>query len=48
MYVLSCNKGLDRIYGVDLEFNVIREHTIQAFNQWHKDRMGLTQDKRTS
>ena len=39
MYVLSFEENTDRIYGVDLDFKIIREHTIKAFNCWDKDRM---------
>lgn len=46
MYVLSFEENTDRIYGVDLDFKIIREHTIKAFNCWHKDRMGLVQEWR--
>lgn len=46
MYVLSFKDNIDRIYGVDLELNIIREHTIKAFNCWHKDRMGLVPEWR--
>lgn len=46
LYVLSYNQNDDRIYGVDLNFNVVREHTIKAFNAWHRDRMGFTVDWR--
>lgn len=41
MYVLSCNECVDRIYGVDTDFNLIREHTLKAYEAWHKDRMGF-------
>lgn len=46
MYVLSEDSTDDRIYGVDLNFDIIREHTIKAFKEWHNDRMGFTQDWR--
>ena len=46
LYVLSYDANDDRIYGVDLNFDVVREHTIKAFNAWHKDRMGFTIDWR--
>ena len=46
MYVLSFEENTDRIYGVDLDFKIIRKHTIKAFNCWHKDRMGLVQEWR--
>ena len=46
MYVLSFKDNIDRIYGVDLELNIIREHTIKAFNCWHNDRMGLVPEWR--
>lgn len=46
MYVLSFKDNIDRIYGVDLDFKIIREHTIKAFNCWHSDRMGLVQEWR--
>lgn len=46
MYVLSFEDNVGRIYGVDLDFNIIREHTVKAFNCWHKDRMGLVQEWR--
>lgn len=42
MYILSGNSNNDRIYEVDLNFDIVREHTIKAFNDWHKDRMGFT------
>ena len=42
VYVLSQNENEDRIYGVDLDFHIVRSHTIRAFQQWYKDRMGLT------
>lgn len=41
MYVLSSNESVDRIYGVDTDFNLIREHTLKAYEAWHKDRMGF-------
>ena len=46
IYVLSAEKNDDRIYAIDLDFNIIREHTIKAFKAWHKDRMGFTIDWR--
>lgn len=46
MYVLSFKDNINRIYGVDWDFKIIREHTIKAFNCWHKDRMGLVQEWR--
>ncbi len=46
MYVLSYSENVDRIYGIDPNFNIIKEHTLKAFNQWHKDRMGFVQDWR--
>lgn len=46
MYVLSYSENVDRIYGIDPDFNIIKEHTVKAFNQWHKDRMGFVQDWR--
>lgn len=42
IYTLSAEKNDDRIYAVDLDFNIIKEHTIKAFKAWHKDRMGFT------
>lgn len=42
IYVLSNERNEDRIYGVDLDFKIIREHTVKAFNDWHKDRMGFS------
>lgn len=41
MYVLSTDESIDRIYGVDTDFNLIREHTLKAYEAWHKDRMGF-------
>lgn len=41
MYVLSADQNDDRIYGVDIDFNIVREHTTKAFKAWHKDRMGF-------
>ena len=46
VYVLSENESEDRIYGVDLNFNIIREHTLNAFNTWKSDRQGYTRDWR--
>ncbi len=46
MYVLSFNDKSDRIYGVDLNFDIIRDHTIKAFNCWRKDRMGFSSEWR--
>lgn len=46
MYVLSFNKNVDRIYGVDLNFDIIREHTVKAFRSWHNDRMGFVSEWR--
>lgn len=42
IYVLSAEQHDDRIYAVDLDFDIIKEHTLKAFNSWHKDRMGFT------
>lgn len=41
MYVLSTNEINDRLYGVDTDFNLIREHTLKAYKAWHNDRMGF-------
>lgn len=41
LYVLSAKADDDRIYSVDLNFDVVREHTLKAFTAWHKDRMGF-------
>ncbi|MGN8802691.1 BsaWI family type II restriction enzyme [Segatella copri] len=46
MYVLSYKENCDRIYAVDLDFKIIKEHTLKAYNQWHKDRMGFKQSWR--
>ncbi len=46
MYVLSSVTNDDRIYGVDLDFNLVREHTMKAFSDWHRDRMGFSQEWR--
>lgn len=48
LYVLSYETNDDRIYGVDLNFDIVREHTIKAFNAWQKDRMGFTIDWRAN
>lgn len=41
MYVLSASESMDRLYGIDTDFNIVREHTIKAYEAWHKDRMGF-------
>ena len=41
MYVLSAKSNNDRIYSVDTDFSIVREHTVKAFTAWHKDRMGF-------
>ena len=41
IYVLSSLLDNDRIYAVDLDFEIFRSHALKAFNVWHKDRMGL-------
>lgn len=41
MYVMSTNQIEDRIYGIGSDFNLIREHTVKAYEAWHKDRMGF-------
>lgn len=41
VYVLSFNEHSNRIYGIDLDFSIIRCHTLQAFKTWHQDRMGF-------
>ncbi len=41
MYVMSTDKTEDRIYGIDTDFKLIREHTLKAYGAWHKDRMGF-------
>lgn len=46
IYVLSYDENDDRIYGIDMDFNVVREHTIKAFETWHYDRMGFDIDWR--
>lgn len=48
MYVLSENTTLDRIYAVDLDFDIIKRHTNQAFEKWDKDRNGFTSDWRAN
>lgn len=42
VYVLSAEKNEDRIYAVDPNFEIVKEHTIKAFNAWHDDRMGFS------
>jgi len=46
MYVLSNDTNIDRLYGVDTAFNIVREHTLKAYEAWHKDRMGFGQSWR--
>lgn len=46
IYVLSYDEDDDRIYGVDMDFEKVREHTLKAFNTWYNDRMGFTLDWR--
>ena len=46
MYVLSTAECMDRIYGVDTDFKIVREHTVKAYEAWHKDRMGFGQNWR--
>ena len=46
LYVLSAETNDDRIYGVGIDFDIVRQHTVKAFNLWHKDRMGFSQDWR--
>ncbi len=41
MYVLSTTESVDRLYGVDTDFNVVKDHTLKAYEAWHKDRMGF-------
>ncbi len=41
MYVLSASESIDRLYGIDTDFNIVREHTLKAYEAWHKDRMGF-------
>ncbi|MCQ2344807.1 MAG: BsaWI family type II restriction enzyme [Paludibacteraceae bacterium] len=48
MYVLSENTTLDRIYAMDLDFDIIKRHTEQAFEKWDKDRNGFTSDWRAN
>lgn len=43
IYVLSASEDNDRIYAVDVDFDVVRRHSINAFNAWHSDRMGFCQ-----
>lgn len=46
MYVLSSNENIDRIYGLDTDFKLLREHTLSAYKAWHDDRMGFGIDWR--
>ena len=45
-YVLSPIENIDRIYPVDLKFDIIRKHTIKAFNDWDSNRVGFTREWR--
>jgi len=46
MYVLSAAESIDRLYGVDTNFSIVKEHTVKAYEAWHKDRMGFGQNWR--
>lgn len=43
-YVISAEEDNDRIYAVDVGFDVVRCHTINAFNAWKTDRQGYSRD----
>ncbi len=47
VYVLSWNSSNDdRIYGVDVDFRIVREHTLNAFEAWQTNRQGYTPEWR--
>lgn len=48
MYVLSESYSNDRIYGTNLDFEIFKEHAIQAANNWCEQRQWLDHEWRAT
>ena len=46
LYDLSSSKNNDRIYALDINFDILRNHTIKAVEYWHTQRQWFNQDWR--
>jgi hypothetical protein len=44
MYDLSATIPCNRIYALDMDFKIIRNHAVQAFNAWRTQRQWFTNE----